>query len=128
MTTLARRSLDGGLRALTSGMGMLLGARRRAQVLAHVVESLVPAVAVETPLGRLTLHCPGELTVFRATTFLSKEPETIEWIDTFRQDDVFWDIGANVGLYSLYAALKPGRRRDSSRTSAFKHLPAILAV
>ena len=35
----------------------------------------------------------------------SKEPETIEWIETFfKPGDVFFDIGANVGAYSLVAA------------------------
>lgn len=33
-----------------------------------------------------------------------KEPETVEWIETwFKPGDVFYDIGANVGAYSLVA-------------------------
>ena len=37
----------------------------------------------------------------------TKEPETLEWIDTFEGENiVFWDIGANIGLYSIYAAIK----------------------
>lgn len=36
---------------------------------------------------------------------IKKEPETIEWLETFKDGEVFWDIGANVGVYSLYAAL-----------------------
>ena len=43
-------------------------------------------------------------------TFYSKEPETLEWIDNFDNDNkdkiIFWDIGANIGLYSIYAAIK----------------------
>ena len=36
------------------------------------------------------------------------EPDTIEWLDNFPDEPVvFWDIGANVGVYSLYAALRP---------------------
>lgn len=35
----------------------------------------------------------------------AKEPETVEWIEEcFRSGDVFYDIGANVGAYSLVAA------------------------
>jgi FkbM family methyltransferase len=35
----------------------------------------------------------------------AKEPETIEWIEkSFKSGDVFYDIGANVGVYSLVAA------------------------
>ena len=34
-----------------------------------------------------------------------KEPETIHWIESsFQRGDVFYDIGANVGAYSLVAA------------------------
>ena len=41
----------------------------------------------------------------RGKTLYSKEPDTINWInDYIRQDDVFYDIGANIGIYSLYAA------------------------
>lgn len=44
--------------------------------------------------------------IFRANTFLSKEPETLDWINTFNKNEVLWDIGANIGIYSLYAAKK----------------------
>ena len=40
----------------------------------------------------------------RAETFFTKEPDTIEWIESFDKNDVFLDIGANIGIYSLYAA------------------------
>ena len=48
---------------------------------------------------------PSNLTYWRAKTFDSKEPETLNWIQNFDQKkSVFWDIGANVGLYSIFAA------------------------
>ena len=35
----------------------------------------------------------------------AKEPETVEWIETFFQEgDILFDIGANVGVYSLVTA------------------------
>jgi FkbM family methyltransferase len=43
---------------------------------------------------------------WRYATLLEKEPETIEWIDTFEPGDTLWDIGANVGIYSIYAGIK----------------------
>ena len=43
---------------------------------------------------------------WRYDTYYTKEPETLEWIDTFEKESVFWDIGANVGVYSLYAAIQ----------------------
>jgi len=43
---------------------------------------------------------------WRVKTFAAKEPETLAWIDDFKDDAVFWDIGANIGVYSLYCAHK----------------------
>lgn len=53
----------------------------------------------------LTFYIEGNRDVSRAQSF-NKEKDTIKWIDGFKQSDVFWDIGANVGVYSLYAAKK----------------------
>lgn len=53
----------------------------------------------------LTFANPNHITNYRINTFSSKEPETLEWIDGFERGEVFWDIGANIGLYSCYAAL-----------------------
>jgi FkbM family methyltransferase len=53
---------------------------------------------------------------------LDREPETIEWIDSFQAPCSFWDIGANVGTYSLYAALRPG-----VSVLAFEPAPATYA-
>jgi len=47
------------------------------------------------------------ITKFRARTFNDKEPEMLDWLDENLQDgDVFFDVGANVGVYSIYAALR----------------------
>jgi len=47
---------------------------------------------------------PNSLTHYRVSTFSSKEPETLSWIDGFTKNSNFWDVGANVGLYTCYAA------------------------
>ena len=51
--------------------------------------------------------------IHRAKTFYSKEPEMIEWLNNLAiihkgDDFVFYDIGANIGIYSLYPALLYG--------------------
>ena len=44
---------------------------------------------------------------WRAVTYTEKEPDTLAWIDTFfRPGDIIYDVGANIGQYALYAALK----------------------
>jgi len=54
---------------------------------------------------------PNFISHYRVASFYTKEPETIKWIETIPDDGVFWDIGANIGLYSIYAALRRGRSR-----------------
>lgn len=45
-----------------------------------------------------------EIEQYRYNTFFDKEPETLAWIESMPDGAVFWDVGANIGLYSLYAA------------------------
>jgi FkbM family methyltransferase len=42
---------------------------------------------------------------YRAESYATKEPETMDWLEhNLRPNDVFMDVGANIGLYSLFAA------------------------
>ena len=52
---------------------------------------------------------PNYITNRLVNEFFTKEPETLEWIDSFKEREdkiIFWDIGANIGIYSIYASLK----------------------
>ena len=51
--------------------------------------------------------------LWRAKSFNEKEPDTLDWIDTwFQPGETIYDVGANIGQYSLYAARKlNGRAR-----------------
>jgi FkbM family methyltransferase len=48
---------------------------------------------------------PNIISGSRAESFSTKEPETLEWIESIPEASILWDIGANVGLYSVYAAI-----------------------
>ena len=61
---------------------------------------------INTPSGPLKFVLLGRGTAIRAMSVLRKQPATIQWIESFRRDSVFWDVGANVGVYALYAALR----------------------
>lgn len=50
------------------------------------------------------------MTALRVNTFWFKEPETIDWLKSFKPGDIFLDVGANMGLYSLFAACAMGAR------------------
>jgi len=47
---------------------------------------------------------PNQHCAWRIKTLLTKEPDTIAWIDSMPTDSIFIDVGANIGQYSLYAA------------------------
>ena len=69
---------------------------------------------------------PNQITNWRVDTYFSKEPETLEWIDSFEKKEnlIFWDIGANIGLYSIYNSLK----NPKSTTIAFEPSSSNLRV
>ncbi len=80
-----------------------LGVANRVSV--SVIEQALQ-LTYNVPVGTKTLRFQtiGRLPLFRARTLFSKEPETITWIRTFAADDVLFDVGANVGMYSIYAS------------------------
>ena len=73
---------------------------------AESAESLVVIDEVATKYGKIRYYCFGWLPLWRSQTLFTKEPEMIEWIDSMKENEIFWDIGSNVGLYSIYAGLK----------------------
>ena len=62
---------------------------------------------------------PNQLNQFRVDSFSTKEPETLEWIDSFSEDLILWDIGANIGLYSIYAVKARNARVYAFEPSVF---------
>jgi FkbM family methyltransferase len=58
----------------------------------------------------IKIACPNMLNLWRAETYLTKEPDMIEWLDSFDENCTLLDIGANIGLYSVYAAKKGIKR------------------
>lgn len=47
---------------------------------------------------------------WRCDTILTKEPDTLHWIMQFEPDDIYVDIGANIGIYTIFAAAVRGVR------------------
>lgn len=71
-------------------------------------ERLEPRRIVDHEGVKLVFATPNVATAWRVDTLFTKEPDTIEWIAGFAADDVLLDIGANVGMYSLWAAKTRG--------------------
>lgn len=84
---------------------LLVPPKRRERVLVDLYNALGMYKTVLISSGKkLSFFCPTHDAVFRAAEFLNKEPETLEWIDSFSEEEILWDIGANIGSYTLYAA------------------------
>lgn len=72
----------------------------------RLVEKLHPIYTIRVGKRTIKYECVSLVTLWRAKTLLTKEPDTIEWIDSFSNGELLYDIGANVGIYSIYAASK----------------------
>ncbi|MFN9490193.1 MAG: FkbM family methyltransferase, partial [Betaproteobacteria bacterium] len=47
---------------------------------------------------------PSQMTRWRVDSIYDKEPWTLEWIASFKPGEIVVDCGANVGMYTIWAA------------------------
>lgn len=52
----------------------------------------------------LMWYTPNSHCAWRVESLMTKEPDTIEWIGSMLPGDVLYDVGANMGQYSMLAA------------------------
>ena len=67
-------------------------------------EKLDPVTTVEWGDKTIKFATPNRFTCIRVQSLLSKEPDTISWIAAFEPGDLLLDVGANVGMYTIWAA------------------------
>lgn len=80
-------------------------------------EMIVPRKKVSLEGVTFSLSCTNWVTHFRWYLFKKKEVEVQRYIDRYvREGDVFFDIGANVGIFSLYC----GKRHDNVSIFCFE--------
>ena len=96
------------LTALVNGATAVRPPWRRANTRLLVANALVQQHEVTTRHGRLVFVSSHPEALQFARNLTTREPETIVWIDSFAAPYTFWDIGANIGAYALYAAQRPG--------------------
>jgi FkbM family methyltransferase len=92
------------VRALSRALVAVLGLNRSGFITTEIVQAIHPVAKIRTRHGVLLCRGGHGRLRWRAETFHTEEPETIAWLDTLEASDVLWDIGANVGLYSIYGA------------------------
>lgn len=71
-------------------------------------EMLAPIQKIRDGETEVVYWTPTMSTKWRVDTLFTKEPDTIDWIRTFRPGEVMIDIGANVGMYTIWAAKTRG--------------------
>lgn len=85
----------------------LLGLRNANALSCYFAEEVAPVFILRGPAEfKIHFSCPNRLALWRAQSLYEKEPETIRWIDGFANGDTLLDIGANVGVFSLFAAAR----------------------
>lgn len=73
-------------------------------------EKINPVVVVQHGGKEVKYSTTNLNTLWRVETLHTKEPDTIEWISLFDENDVMLDVGANVGMYTVWAAVTRGCR------------------
>ncbi len=99
------RIIGAALAGLASGLAAALPRKERIKALAEAAERLAPEARIETERGPIRFACATRAAARMPLSFFHHEPETRSWIDRHvRPGEVFWDVGANVGTFALYAA------------------------
>lgn len=101
MSKTAAACLAGFVTIATAPMGRWLAAATRART----AQKLTPRISADTPRGPIRFITPSKMALYWPRRAFLDEPQTLMWLDTLRDGDVLWDIGANVGAYAMYAAL-----------------------
>jgi FkbM family methyltransferase len=104
------RTLSTVLTGLVRSATAFLKPYRRVSTQAQVAQMLAPVVKVEAKGRELVFTVPSQRAAYEPMHLQENEPETIRWLDSLPRDEVLWDIGANNGLYTIYAAAALGLR------------------
>jgi len=76
-------------------------------------QSLDMRIKVKNPISpgkRITFKTGHGRLYWRSKYTPNLDSETNEWISTFQKEDIFFDIGSNIGVYALMAAQAKGMK------------------
>jgi FkbM family methyltransferase len=96
------------LTRLVIGLSAVEKPWRRVDTRLRVSEGLLSEQRVETRHGSLIFVTTHPQALQYPREFATREPETLAWIDEFATPCRFWDVGANIGVFSIYAGLRAG--------------------
>ena len=91
-------------RKCAGGLVKIMGLNYPGVFTTEIVQAINPVAKISTKHGDMHCVCGHGRLLWRVKTFFTEEPQTIEWLDNLNKEDTLWDVGANIGLYSIYAA------------------------
>ncbi|MEQ8395056.1 FkbM family methyltransferase [Thalassobaculum sp.] len=79
------------------------------QLQAHIDKSedyakQIPRIDLTENNTKVIFRTPNKVSALRVLSIYQKEPETIQWISEMTSDDTLYDVGANIGIYTIWAA------------------------
>lgn len=111
------RALGLGRRFAVDGRKISLSRAVREVTRHGILQTLTPTVTVREARDEYAFRCTGHQEFVRVYTMLEREEGTVEWLRReLRPGDVLYDIGANIGAFTLYAA----SRLDDGLVYAFE--------
>ena len=102
--SLVKRAVNKFWREAISLQATLAGDRLRSRIADDLSRKSVTTIPISD--GIIKFSTPSTPLIERVESLMTKEEDTIEWINNFAENSVLWDVGANVGVYSLYAAIR----------------------
>ncbi len=73
-------------------------------------EKLLPRAKVTHEGVEMMFSTPNNFTLWRVQSIYEKEPWTLEWVATIAPGEILLDCGANVGMYTVWAAVTRNAR------------------
>ncbi len=87
-------------------MSSAVAAQIQAQIkLAEDYARAAPRINLQDGGRQVIYRTTSKVAALRVMSLFSKEPETVAWIAAMDADTVLYDIGANMGLYTIWAAV-----------------------
>lgn len=68
-------------------------------------ENSIPRVSIQHDDRAVIYRTASRVAALRVFSIHTKEPETIAWIEAMDENTILYDIGANIGLYTVWAAV-----------------------
>jgi len=90
-------------RVVSNAIISLFGLNSNNRLSVELQQQLNPTITIPIPENKQLIFTTGHgRLLWRANTLFTEEEMIIDWFNSFEKKDIFYDIGANVGIYSSY--------------------------